>query len=139
MFSIPPYAPCDLIFGKNGTDFIILNMRTSLPKNWVNGKVVDSYRLEENDMLSTIHTLNINESFANCGNGIILGSKFVMYVTIFAYLCRQCKFRNGVLLCTLLYPIVFLSSFLNSAKDLVFNTSPFSSQPRRACPTPYWR
>ncbi|MGD9112466.1 MAG: hypothetical protein PVI77_08935, partial [Desulfobacterales bacterium] len=101
MFSIPPYAPCDLIFVKNGTDFIILNMRTSLPKNWVNGKVGDSYRLEENDMLSTIHTLNINESFANCGNGIILGSNFVMYVTVFVYLCRQCKFRNGVLLCTL--------------------------------------
>jgi len=70
MFSIPPSARCDPIFGKEGTAFLNLTIRTPFPKIGSLGDVVDSYHLEENDMLFTIHTLNTNEGVAYHGTSI---------------------------------------------------------------------
>ena len=57
----------------DGTEFLNLAIRTPIPDIGSHYEVVDSYRLEENDMIFPIHTLNINERSANYGTSIDTG------------------------------------------------------------------
>ena len=44
----------------DGTEFLNLTIRTPIPTIRLHCDVVDSYRLKANDMIFTIHTLEIN-------------------------------------------------------------------------------
>jgi hypothetical protein len=57
---MPPYAYCNKIFGMNGIELLYLAISKLIPNIGLHSDVVDSYRLKENDMIFTIHTLNIN-------------------------------------------------------------------------------
>ena len=52
-----PYARRDPIFGMDATDPLRLDQMTPIPNIGSHGTLIDSYRLEANDMTFTIHTL----------------------------------------------------------------------------------
>ena len=52
-----PYSRRDPIFGMDATDSLYLAMITPIPNIGSHCDLIDSYRLEENDMSFTIHTL----------------------------------------------------------------------------------
>jgi hypothetical protein len=60
-----PYARRDPIFGVDATDSQALAMITPIPNIGSHCNLIDSYRLEENDMTFTIHTLYLNYTPVN--------------------------------------------------------------------------
>ena len=52
-----PDARCDPIFGIDATDPLSLANIAPIPNIGSHGDLIDSYRLEANDMTFTIHTL----------------------------------------------------------------------------------
>ena len=73
MLLTPPYARCDPIFGVDATDPLRLARITFIPNIGSHGDVIDSYRLEANDMTFTIHTLLMNQLPIYYRIGIIWG------------------------------------------------------------------
>ena len=57
MWLTPTYVRRDPIFGMDATDTQTLAMITPIPNIGSHCDLLDSYRLEENDMTFTIHTL----------------------------------------------------------------------------------
>jgi hypothetical protein len=68
-----PYALRDRIFGMDATDPLKLAMITPIPNIGSHCGLIDSYRLEENDMTFTIHTLKMNQLPTYYSIGIIRG------------------------------------------------------------------
>ena len=60
MILTPPYARRGLIFGMDSTDSLSLANIAPIPNIGSHRDVIDSYRLEANDMTFAIHTLSMN-------------------------------------------------------------------------------
>ena len=68
-----PYARRGPIFGMNAIDPLKLPIILSIPNIGSHCQLIDSYRLEENDMTFTIHTLYMNQLPTYYSIGIIRG------------------------------------------------------------------
>ena len=58
MVFIPPNAHCDPIFEMDGKGFLNLTIRTPISNIEAHCNVANSYRLEANNIIFPIHTLN---------------------------------------------------------------------------------
>ena len=68
-----PYSRSDPIFGMDATDPLNFAMITPIPNIGSHCDAKDSYRLEENDMAFSIHTLVMNQLLAYYGIGLNRG------------------------------------------------------------------
>lgn len=68
----PIYARCDPIFGMDGAASLNLAISMPIPNTGARHDVLNSYRLEESDMIFPIHTLSKNKHTAK--NNISINS-----------------------------------------------------------------
>ena len=70
MLLIPPNTRCDPIFGMEDINFLRLSITTPSPNIGSHCNVMDSYCLEENNIISPTHISNLNLRLANYRIGI---------------------------------------------------------------------